>query len=366
MVMSTKANVVVLPQDTAELRIESVELPDPAPNQVVVKQFASGICHSQLHQMHNPRQSSVILGHESTGVVLKAGSGVTHVKEGDIVLVTWVPRDIVASGEPPEPASLAVSDGVAVSQNVFTWADHTIADHQYVVKVDPDIRRDVTAIIGCAVMTGAGAVINTARVQPGQSVAVFGVGGVGLSAVVGARVAGADPIIAVDLSEEKLAFARQFGATHGINASESDPVAAIHELTRKPGRYTIRREPVSGADFTFDCIGIRTTMEQIIPACRSGYFGAADGGTGVLVGVPGSPVELNAIDVLVNEKHFIGSIGGSCAPDRDFPTFLKWHSEGTLDLDAMITARYRLDDINEATAALEAGQISGRAIIEFD
>ncbi|HEY5646003.1 MAG TPA: zinc-binding dehydrogenase [Pseudomonadales bacterium] len=364
--MSTRANVVVLPQHTSELRIEEVDLPDPGPNQVVVKQFASGVCHSQLHQMHNPRQSPVILGHESTGVVLKAGRNVTHVQEGDMVLVTWVPRDILAADGPPEPATLTVSDGVAVSQNVFTWADHTIADHQYVVKVDPRTSRDVTAIIGCAVMTGAGAVINTARVQPGQSVAVFGVGGVGLSAVVGAKVAGADPIIAVDLSDEKLAFARQFGATHGINASSTDPIAAIHELTRREDRYTIRREPVSGVDFAFDCIGIRKTMEQIVPACRTGHFGAVPGGTAVLVGVPSTPVQLDAIDVLINEKHFIGSIGGSCAPDRDFPTFLAWHQEGTLDLDAMVTARYRIEQINEATQALEAGRISGRAILEFD
>ena len=364
--MSTAARVVVLPQETAELRIEEVNLPDPGPNQVVVKQFASGVCHSQLHQMHNPRRTPVILGHESTGVVLKAGSNVTHVTEGDIVLVTWVPRDIQAAGEPPEAASLEVSDGIAVSQNVFTWADHTIADHQYVVKVDPDIPKDITAIIGCAVMTGAGAVINTAKVQPGQSVAVFGVGGVGLSAVVGARVAGADPIIAVDLSDEKLEFAKRFGATHGINASETDPVEAIHALTRRDDQFTMRRQPVSGADFTFDCIGIRTTMEQIIPACRNGYFGAADGGTGVLVGVPMTPVELDAVDILVNEKHFIGSIGGSCAPDRDFPTFLDWQAKGTLDLDAMVTARYRIDEINEATTALAEGRISGRAILEFD
>jgi Zn-dependent alcohol dehydrogenase len=363
--MSTPARVVVLPRETSELRVEELNLPDPAPNQVVVKQFSSGICHSQLHQMHNPRQTPVILGHESTGVVLKAGRDVGHVEEGDMVLLTWVPRDVSLGGEPAEPVRLAVSDGTAVAQNVFTWADHTICDHQYAVKVDPGIRRDVTAIIGCAVMTGAGAVINTAKVQPGQSVAVFGVGGVGLSAVVGAKVAGADPIIAVDLSDEKLEFARRFGATHGINAAATDPIAAIHELTRGSG-FTIRREPVSGVDFAFDCIGIKTTMEQIIPACRSGHFGARDGGTGVLVGVPQTTVELNAVDILVNEKHFIGSIGGSCAPDRDFPTFLKWQADGQLDLDAMVTARYRIDEINEATTALEEGRISGRAILEFD
>lgn len=363
--MGTPARVAVLPTDTSVLRIEELTLPDPGPTQVVVKQFASGVCHSQLHQMHRPREQPVILGHESTGVVLKTGKDVSHVREGDTVLVTWVPRNAAVSKAPPVRATLTVSDGEAQSENVFTWADHTLADQQYVVKVDPGIRTDVTAIIGCAVMTGAGAVINTAAVQPGQSVAIFGVGGVGLSAVVGARVAGADPIIAVDLDDSKLEFARRFGATHGINASREDPVAAIHALTTREGQYTILQTPVSGADFAFDCIGIKTTMEQIVPACRSGHFGARDGGTAVLVGVPGTTVELNAIDVLINEKHFIGSIGGSCAPDRDFPRFLEWQDNGDLDLDAMVTQRFGLDEINEATAALEQGRIAGRAILEF-
>ncbi len=363
--MGTEANVVVLPKDTATLRIETLTLPDPAPTQVVVKQFASGICHSQLHQMHRPRQHNVVLGHESTGVVLKTGSNVRHVKEGDTVMVTWVPRNAAQADSAPVTAQLDTSDGVAISENVFTWADHTICDQQYVVKVDPNIKTDVTAIIGCAVMTGAGAVINTAQVQPGQSVVIFGVGGVGLSAVVGARVAGADPIIAVDLDDAKLDFARAFGATHVINASDTDPVAAIHEMTRRDGEFTIFKQEVSGADYAFDCIGIRQTMEQIVPACRSGHFGVCEGGTAVLVGVPTTPVELNAIDVLVNEKHFIGSIGGSCAPDRDFPRFLEWHESGQLDLEAMVTARYKLEDINTATDALQNGQIQGRAILEF-
>jgi Zn-dependent alcohol dehydrogenase len=214
-------------------------------------------------------------------------------------------------------------------------------------------------------MTGAGAVINTANVQPGQSVAVFGVGGVGLSAVVGAKMAGADPIIAVDLDDAKLEFAKQFGATHGVNASQQNPVEAIHALTAREGQFTIFGMPVSGVDFAFDCIGIKTTMEQIIPACRSGHFGAKDGGTGVLVGVPGTNVELDAMDVLLNEKHFIGSIGGSCAPDRDFPRFLEWEENGDLQLNALVTQRFSIDRINEATAALEKGEITGRAILEF-
>lgn len=363
--MGTPARVIVLPESTSRLRIEELELPDPGPTQVVVKLFASGICHSQLHQMHRPRTAPVILGHEATGLVEKIGSDVTHVSPGDTVLVTWVPRDAAAARQLPVRATLQVSDGIAQSENVFTWADHTLADEQYVVKVDPKIPHDITSIIGCAVMTGAGAVVNTARVQPGQSVAIFGVGGVGLSAIVGAKVAGAYPIIAVDLDDAKLEFAKRFGATHGINAAKEDPVAAIHAMTQRKDAYTILQTPVSGVDFAFDCIGIRKTMEQIVPACRSGHFGARDGGTAVLVGVPSTNVELNAMDVLLQEKHFIGSIGGSCAPDRDFPTFLEWQQSGRLRLEELVTQRFAIDEINEATAALESGKIQGRAILEF-
>jgi Zn-dependent alcohol dehydrogenase len=364
--MANRARVVVLPQDSATLRVEDIDLPDPGPTQVIVRQFASGVCHSQLHQMHRPRQSPVILGHEATGIVEKAGKQVRHVGEGDTVLVTWVPRDAARARELPVRATLEVSDGLAQSENVFTWANRTLADEQYVVKVDPSIPKDVTSIIGCAVMTGAGAVVHTAAVRKGESVAIFGVGGVGLSAVAGARIAGAYPIIAVDLDDAKLEFARRFGATHTVNAKQTDPVEAIHALTPRPGEFTIMKTPASGVDYAFDCIGIKKTMEQIVPACRPGHFGVHSGGCAVLVGVPTTHVELNAIDVLINEKRFIGSIGGSCVPDRDFPMFLDWQRRGELDLDALITARYTIDQINEATAALESGRISGRAILEFE
>ena len=365
--MGTPARVVVLPQENAPLRVEEINLPDPGPTQVLIKQYASGICHSQLHQINRPRRNPVVLGHESTGVVLKAGSEVTNVAEGDTVMITWVPRDAANAEKPPTRATLETSEGTAITgEGVFTWATHTLADEQFVVKVDPDITRDVTSIIGCAVMTGAGAVIHTANVQPGQSVAIFGVGGVGLSAVAGAKKAGAGMIIAIDLDDEKLDFAKKFGATHGINASKDDPIKAIHELTPHPGKFGMGGRPVTGADFTFDCIGIKQTMEQIVPACRSGHFGADKGGTAVLVGVPGTPVELNAIDILINEKGFIGSFGGSCSPERDFPTFLKWHKEGDLDLESMVTERYKIDQINEAVQALQNGEIAGRSILEFD
>lgn len=364
--MPTPARVVILPANDGPLQVVNIELPDPGPYQVIVKQFASGVCHSQLHQMHTPRESPVVLGHESTGIVVQKGSEVTHVDEGDTVMVTWVPRDAAAATRNPEAAVLTLADGsTATSQNVFTWADTTIADEQYVVKVGPGIEKEVTAIIGCAVMTGAGAVENTAGVQQGDSVAIFGVGGVGLSAVVAAKKLGANPIIAVDLDEEKLAFAKEFGATHTINAGETDPVAAIKALTPQSGRMTMFEGEVSGADFVFDCIGLKQTMEQIVPAARTGFFGAEPGGTAVLVGVPQTPVELNAIDMLLNEKKFIGSIGGSCSPDRDFSKYLEWYEEGSLNLDSMVTARYGIDDINEATRALAAGEIAGRAILVF-
>ena len=223
-----------------------IELPDPGPTQVVVRQFASGVCHSQLHQMHRPRQSPVILGHESTGVVEKVRLEGTPRREGDLVLVTWVPRDASRAKALPVRATLNVSDGMAQSENVFTWANFTLADEQYVVKVDPRTPRDVTSIIGCAVMTGAGAVINTASVRRGQSVAIFGVGGVGLSAVVGARMAGANPIIAVDLDDTKLEFAERFGATHMINAAKVDPIEAIHALTPRKHEFTILQSPGVG------------------------------------------------------------------------------------------------------------------------
>ncbi len=363
--MGTPARVVVMPPAPGPLEIQEVNLPDPGPTQVVVKQFASGICHSQLHQMHAPRRRAGLLGHESTGIVLKKGSAVSHVDEGDTVLVTWVPRDAANASGPPSRPSIDVGGGATVSTSVFTWADHTIADEQLVVGAPSNIATDVTAIIGCAVMTGAGAVLNTANVREGDSVAIFGVGGVGLSAVVGAKMRGANPIIAVDLDDEKLEFAKRFGATDGINAGKVNAVEAIHAMTGNPEQTAAGGRPVAGVDFAFDCIGLKVTMEQIVPACRRGHFGACQGGTAVLVGVPQTTVELNAGAMLAEEKQFRGSIGGSCSPQRDFPMFLDWHANGDLDLESMVTERYAIDDINEATTALEEGRISGRSILEF-
>jgi len=362
--MPTDARVVIVPKELGQkLTVEDVRIPDPGPYEVVVKQFSSGVCHSQLHQMHRERTAPVILGHESTGVVVAKGREVSHVKEGDDVMVTWVPRDGEHASRRANPVDLTLEDGTKTSPaGCFTWANVTIADEQYVVKTPGNHRKDVTAIIGCAVMTGAGAVYYTAGVKKDESVAIFGVGGVGLSAITAAKVVEANPVIAVDLDDEKLEFAKKFGATHTVNAARVDPIEAIREITRKTN---VGGAETFGADFAIDCIGVRKTMEQILPAARNGLLGARTGGTAVLVGVPTTEVTLDPRDLLINEKKYIGSIGGSCRPDRDFPMFLRWYAEGDLDLDAMVTKRYKIDEINEACHALETGQIAGRAILEF-
>jgi len=364
--MATLARIAVQPIGDGPLRIEKVNIPDPEPSQVLIKQYASGVCHSQIHQMHFSRKQPVLLGHESTGIVMKIGSDVQRVKEGDTVIVTWMPQLASKSEKPASSVQLNVSDGIAMAwEGVFTWGTHTLVDEQFVVKVNSDIKRDVSAIIGCAVMTGAGAVLNTGNVQSDESVAVFGVGGVGLSAIVAAKMREAKMIIGVDLDDQKLEFAKRFGATHVINATLEDPVHAIRKLTIQEGTSDLFGYPVHGVDYAFDCIGVNKTIDQIIHACRSGQFGIRNGGKAILVGIPSSKVELNALDMLIHEKKFIGSLGGSCVPDRDFPLFIDWARKGILDLDSMVTTRYSLDQINEAISDLSNGKIFGRAIIDF-
>jgi Zn-dependent alcohol dehydrogenase len=190
-------------------------------------------------------------------------------------------------------------------------------------------------------------------VRAGNSVAVFGAGGVGHTIKQAAANVGAYSVIAVDLTEEKLAFAKQFGATHGVNAAEGDPVERIRELTG------------GGVDFAFDAIGVAKTMEQILLAARPGVIGLRDGGTAVLVGVPHGPPPSIEARMLFGGKVYRGAPGGSSRPDRDFPMYVRWFKEGKLPLDLLVTRRYPLDQINEACAALERGEIAGRAIVEF-
>ncbi|MGE0768940.1 MAG: zinc-binding dehydrogenase [Hyphomicrobiaceae bacterium] len=336
------------------LRIDELELPDPGVDQVTVKLYSSGVCHSQLHQMHNPALGRpLLLGHEGTGVVTAVGKGVTHVKAGDMCLVSWVPRTAVRGRQNWQPTG-ARFEGSLAHGHVYTWARDLLTSKELVVPIPEEHPRDVSCIVGCAVLTGAGAVMHTAQVRPGQSVAVLGVGGVGLSAIRAASILEAYPVIAVDLSDEKLAFARSFGATHTINASGNvDPVEAIRDLTG------------GGVDYAFDAIGKQRTCEQILQAVRSGGQGAGNiGGTAVLVGIPQERITIDPQLIVQGQRIFRGSLGAAY-PDQDFSMYLRWHQQGKFPLDKLITRRYRLEEINEACDHLHSGAILGRAILEY-
>jgi Zn-dependent alcohol dehydrogenase len=350
--MKTRAAIQL--EVNGPLVVDEVELPEPDDEQVIVKLFASGICHSQLHQMHNPALvRPLLLGHEATGVVVKKGRDVTHVKEGDRVMVTWVPRDGYEGMPVPTQGSMSYKANVASWQASMTWCEVTVAHQQYIVPLPDDVPTDVTAIIGCAVMTGVGAAMNTARVQKGDAVAVYGAGGVGLCIIQACSVLGADPLIVVDIADDKLEFAKTFGATITINGAKEDPVERIKQITN------------GGADFAFDAIGRQSTMEQILPSVKQGIVAIREGGTAVLVGVPQTPATFQMRDFFL-ARTYKGSFGGGSRPDKDYPTFLQWYREGKLPLDRLVTKRYKLDEINEACRALGAGEISGRSILVYD
>ena len=351
MPMTTRAAIQVASGEP--LIIDKVQLADPRPDQAVVKLLASGICHSQIHELHDARTRPTAFGHEATGVVVRAGSEVTRVEEGDHAIVTWVRRHALPFGQ-DDRACGATYQGSLIPWPVFTWSEHALVSEEYLVPIAAGEPADLCSIVGCAVLTGAGAVIHTTRVQPGESVAVFGVGGVGLSAVRAAAIRGADPIIAVDLRADKLELAREFGATQAVNASAVDPVEAVVELSG------------GGVDYAFDAIGVRQTTETINQVTRPGAMGASnEGGTAVLIGVPGNEMTLDPRTMLSSHRRYVTSFGAS-NPDRDFPIYLRWYREGLFPLDKLVTARYRLEQINEACAALKAGEIMGRAILEYE
>ena len=195
---------------------------------------------------------------------------------------------------------------------VYTWAESALINEQLIVPLTKEVPSVATAIVGCATVTGVGAVMSSAQVRRGNSVAIIGVGGVGINIIAGAKIADASPIIAVDLKEDKLAFAKQFGATHTINAAKVDPVEAIHRITS------------GGADFAFDAIGGPITIPQVLASVRSGRVGAKRGGTAVVVGIPTEPVLLPSEAFPGGEKHLIGSVGGSSRPDIDYPQYIDW------------------------------------------
>ena len=364
--MPTKGRAAIFVEPKEPLVVDEVEFADPAADQVLVKLFASGVCHSQLHTMQRPARPGqrlpALLGHESTGVVVATGRDVKHVKEGDHVITTWVDRDNSTTNQPlvahalnARAQSIAFWKGQEVMHSAATWGEYALAQERVVLPMPKDIPTDVTAIIGCAVMTGAGAIINTLRVRPGASVAVFGSGGIGLCAISAAAIVDANPIIAVDINDQKLEFALRFGATHIVNSKEGDALKTIRQLTD------------GGVDYAIDAVGLPQTQEQILRAVRPGYSGMNRGGTALLVGI--TPPNAKAIldtSLFIGNRSFTRTSGGDCRPDRDFPIFIRWYRDGKLKLNDLVTHRYKLEQINEAIDDLQHGRILGRGILTYN
>ena len=343
----------------APVVFEDVELAPAGPREVLVRLMASGVCHSDWHILKGEwgdRQFPLILGHEGAGVVESVGEGVSGVKAGDHVIIAWRTScglcEMCQKGWPVlcdrspgvrERPRLRGSDRtVGLAGGLGTFAEYALVHEVAAVKIDEDIPFEQAALVGCGVATGVGAVINTARVEPGATVAVFGCGGVGLNVVQGAVIAGAGMIVAVDQLDNKLAMARGFGATHTVNAAKEDPVERIRELTGG-----------AGVHYAFEAIGlVEAPFVQSILCTRK---------RGVTVWVGHAPLNTPVtIDArtLIQEKTVIGSFYGSSRPHIDFPRLLGLYRAGKLKLDELITRRFPLEGANEAFAALGRGEVA--------
>ena len=346
--------------------IEDIELDEPGYGYVQIELKASGVCHSDWHVIKGDWtqfEMPLVLGHEGAGIVQSVGPGVSQVQPGDHVILSFKSpcglcefclqgRSNLCENSPLVGDRMRLeASGRSVGQfvNVSTFATHTVVPEIAAVRIDPEIPFEQAALVGCGVTTGVGAVINTARVQPGSSVAVFGCGGVGLNCIQGARLAGAATIIAVDISDFKLDLATRFGATHGVNASRQDPVAAIQELTGGAGTH-----------YAFEAIGLAAEpMVQSIHCTRRG-------GVTVWLGVApvDTPVTIDARD-LMQEKVAMGCYYGSSRPKIDFPRILDLYRGGRLMLDELITKRFPFEEINSAFDALARGEVA-RSVLVFD
>jgi S-(hydroxymethyl)glutathione dehydrogenase / alcohol dehydrogenase len=349
------------------LTIEQVDIDNPKEHEVLVRTVASGVCHSDLHFVDGLYMwpTPAILGHEAAGVVEKVGSQVNYLKPGDHVIaclsVFCGYCEECMSGKPNLCSNKAAtqrgpSDKPRLSQgdktvNQFAdlsgYAEQMLVHENALVKIDNDMPLDRAALIGCGVMTGVGAALNTAKVEPGSTVAVWGAGGVGLAIIQGAKVAGARMVIAVDKFKNKLELAKKLGATHGVDASAGDPVAQVRELTG------------GGADYSFEAIGLKVAAEQCYEAVRPG-------GVATIVGmVPlGQKVEVDGFSLLF-EKRIQGCFMGSNRFRIDMPHIIDLYRQGRIDLDDMITRRGKLEDVNEAFRAMKAGEVA-RTVLMFE
>ena len=340
----------------APVELVDVVIPDPGPGEVVVDIATCGVCHTDYHYQQGGITDDFpfLLGHEAAGTVSEVGEGVTEVAVGDFVVLNW--RAVCGQcraclrGEPwycfdthNAKQRMTLTDGTELTAalGIGAFADKTLVAAGQCTKVDPDARPEAVGLLGCGVMAGLGAAINTGNVTRGQSVAVIGLGGVGMAAVVGSALAGANKIIGVDLDPRKLDLAQRMGATHVVNPADGDVVEAIQQLTDG-----------NGADVVIEAVGRPETYKQA-------FYARDLAGTVVLVGVPTPEmtIELPLLDVFGRGGSLKSSWYGDCLPSRDFPMLVDLYRQGRLDLDAFVTETIGIGDVEEAFGRMKSGDV---------
>jgi len=355
--------------ETRPLTIEEVELAPPGHGEVLVKIAAAGLCHSDLSVINGdrPRPMPMALGHEAAGVVENVGDGVTDLKRGDHVVMVFVPSCghclPCSEGRPAlcEPGAAANGAGTLLggarrlSRNgapvnhhlgCSAFAEYATVSRRSLVKIDPELPLAEAALFGCAVLTGVGAVVNTAQVRAGASTAVIGLGGVGLASVLGARAAGARHIVAVDISDAKLELAKSLGATHTFNATAADAVERIREATS------------GGVEYAFELAGSVRALETAYKITRRG-------GTTVTAGLPPptATFAVPPVNLVAEERTLKGSYIGTCVPSRDIPRYVDLYRQGKLAVDKLMTGTMKLDDINRGFDLLHEGKAVRQVVV---
>jgi S-(hydroxymethyl)glutathione dehydrogenase/alcohol dehydrogenase len=367
--MAKRGKAVLCREWNKPVVVEEVEFASPAANQVLVKVEACGVCHSDLSATNGtmPLPPPLVLGHEACGSIVEVGPGVSDWAVGDKVVACWIPScghcDFCAQGKAvmcvdwgksffgPKDGTRPVKDASGNPLNLFSgvgvMAEYAVLHRDSLIRVPKEIASDKAALVGCGVMTGVGAVFNRAQVKPGSTCLVIGAGGVGLNVIQGCAIAGAEKVIAVDLSDKKLEFAAQFGATHTLNPNrDGDPVAKAKELTGG-----------AGVDYAFEVIGLGATIAQAYNAVRKG-------GMAVVIGVSKitETVTLPTAMMPFDEKVLTGSVYGSGQPKLDIPRLIQLYRKGSLKLDELVTSTYRIDDAARAFDDLDQG-VNARGVI---
>jgi S-(hydroxymethyl)mycothiol dehydrogenase len=360
--VALKVRGVVAAEKGAPVTLEEVLVPEPGPGEALVAVRACGVCHTDLHYREGAINDDFpfLLGHEAAGTVEAVGDGVSNVVPGDYVVIAWrAPCGTCRSclrGRPwycfdsrNAAQKMTLADGTVLSPalGIGAFAEKTLVSASQAVRVDPAARPDAAGLIGCGVMAGYGAAVNTGAVGQGDKVAVIGCGGVGDSAIAGARLAGAAMVIAVDIDPRKLEWAKGFGATHVVNSSEEDAVQAVRRLTGG-----------NGADVVIEAVGKPETYEQA-------FYARDLAGTVVQVGVPDPSmrIELPLIEVFGRGGALKSSWYGDCLPTRDFPVLIGHYLAGRLDLDGFVSETIGLDGVEEAFGRMERGEVLRSVVV---